>query len=83
MLQRDSRALEKALQEAGLKTDQGSLSFDLRGGNGQQQGTEGREPALAGSSAPADDLSTPDDTDTALSGEPGGQRSDGSYDLVA
>ncbi len=83
MLQRDSRALEKALQEAGLKTDQGSLSFDLRGGNGQPQGNEGREPALAGSSAPVDDHPAPDDTDTALAGEPGGQRSDGSYDLVA
>jgi flagellar hook-length control protein FliK len=31
LLQRDSRALHRALQEAGLKTDSGSLSFDLRG----------------------------------------------------
>ncbi|MHC4984185.1 MAG: flagellar hook-length control protein FliK [Planctomycetota bacterium] len=31
LLQRDSRALDRALQEAGLKTDSGSLSFDLRG----------------------------------------------------
>lgn len=83
MLQRDSRALEKALQEAGLKTDQGSLSFDLRGGNGQPQGNGDREPALAGSSTPVDDHPDNGDTDTALAGEPGGQRSDGSYDLVA
>ncbi|MDH5490266.1 MAG: flagellar hook-length control protein FliK, partial [Rhodospirillaceae bacterium] len=32
LLQRDQRALERALQDAGLKTDSGSLSFNLRGG---------------------------------------------------
>jgi hypothetical protein len=31
LLQRDSRALGRALQEAGISTDSGSLSFDLRG----------------------------------------------------
>jgi flagellar hook-length control protein FliK len=31
LLQRDARGLEKALQDAGLKTDSGSLSFNLRG----------------------------------------------------
>ncbi len=31
LLQRDARSLEKALQDAGLKTDSGSLSFNLRG----------------------------------------------------
>lgn len=35
LLQRDARALEQALQNAGLQTDGGSLSFDLRGGEGQ------------------------------------------------
>jgi flagellar hook-length control protein FliK len=37
LLQRDSRVLERALQEAGLKTDNNSLSFNLHGkeGNGQ------------------------------------------------
>ncbi len=34
LLQRDARALERALQEAGLKTDSGSLSFHLRGNGG-------------------------------------------------
>lgn len=34
MLQRDARGLERALQEAGLKTDSGSLSFHLRGHGG-------------------------------------------------
>lgn len=31
MLQRDARGLERALQDAGLKTDSGGLSFGLRG----------------------------------------------------
>lgn len=37
LLQRDSRSLEKALQDAGLNADSGSLSFNLRGegGNGR------------------------------------------------
>lgn len=34
LLQRDSRALERALQDAGLSTDSGSLSFSLEGENG-------------------------------------------------
>ncbi len=33
LMQRDSRGLERALQDAGLKTDAGSLSFNLRGGD--------------------------------------------------
>lgn len=33
LLQRDTKALERALQEAGLKTDSGSLSFSLQRGN--------------------------------------------------
>ncbi len=44
LLQRDSRSLEKALQDAGLQTDSGSLSFNLRGESGQgsnQQGFQG------------------------------------------
>lgn len=39
-LQRDARALERALQNAGLKTDQGSLSFSLRDQPGGQQTAE-------------------------------------------
>src|SRR3546814_837329 len=42
LLQRDARGLERALQEAGVKTDSGSLSFNLRGqGQGQEQQAEG------------------------------------------
>jgi hypothetical protein len=35
MLQKDSRSLEKALQDAGYKADSGSLSFNLREGSQQ------------------------------------------------
>ena len=37
MLQRDARGLENALAEAGIKAESGSLSFNLRGGDQQQQ----------------------------------------------
>ncbi|MGB1540523.1 MAG: flagellar hook-length control protein FliK, partial [Rickettsiales bacterium] len=38
LLQRDARMLERALQDAGLKTDSNNLSFNLRGDDqGQQQ----------------------------------------------
>ena len=35
LLQRDSKALERALQDAGLQTNSGSLSFSLRDSGGQ------------------------------------------------
>ena len=38
MLRADARGLERALQEAGLRTDPGSLNFNLRGdGHGEQK----------------------------------------------
>ncbi len=43
MLQRDARGLERALGDAGVKTDSGSLQFDLRGQSQQQQGAAGFE----------------------------------------
>jgi flagellar hook-length control protein FliK len=43
LLQRDARDLERALQDAGLRADSGSLSFNLRGDgrNGAQDGPGG------------------------------------------
>ena len=42
LLQRDARGLERSLQDAGLKTDSGSLSFHLRGeGQGGTKGGQG------------------------------------------
>ena len=50
MLKQDSRSLERALQDAGLKTDSNSLSFNLRGGenrdaNGQDAASGSGQPA--------------------------------------
>ena len=43
LLQRDSRNLERALQEAGLKADSNSLNFSLRGEGGQSFQESGRQ----------------------------------------
>ncbi|KLN59035.1 hypothetical protein WH96_19885 [Kiloniella spongiae] len=48
MLQRDSRMLEKALQDAGLKTDGQSLSFNLKQDGNDQAATSNRGSELAG-----------------------------------
>lgn len=67
LLQRDSRNLERALQDAGLKTDSGSLSFNLRG-DGQQFSRQGNGDGASNgqnqkSSLAAND-SFPDEADT-------------------
>ncbi len=49
LLQRDSRALERSLMEAGLKTDSNSLSFSLKGGGRENQDTDGSRPGQGGS----------------------------------
>ena len=43
MLQRDSRALERALQDAGLRTDSESLNFGLRDGQDRDEADEAGE----------------------------------------
>jgi len=43
LLQRDSRNLERALQDAGLKADSNSLNFSLRGEGGNPFQDEGRQ----------------------------------------
>lgn len=54
LLQRDARSLERALGDAGVKTDAGSLSFSLR--EDPRQAFAGREDARSGGgrSAPVD-----------------------------
>lgn len=45
-LKSDARGLERALQDAGLKTDDTSLSFQLRGGDGEaRRGDQQSRPA--------------------------------------
>ena len=54
LLQRDARGLEKALQDAGLKTDSGSLSFNLKGENERDTAAD-REGADSGSQEAGND----------------------------
>ena len=58
LLQRDARALERALNDAGLRADSGSLSFNLRGQN-QHFGDMPGNPGSAGRWGAAADR-TPD-----------------------
>jgi flagellar hook-length control protein FliK len=51
LLQRDSRGLERALQDAGLKTDAGGLSFTLR--DDGRRDTGGRQPFGTGNDMPS------------------------------
>lgn len=48
LLQRDARGLEKALQNAGLKTDAGGLEFSLRQDTQTQQGQQNQAPEMRG-----------------------------------
>jgi flagellar hook-length control protein FliK len=48
MLQRDARGLEKALQNAGLKTDAGGLQFSLQQDQQMQQGQHNHAPEMRG-----------------------------------
>jgi flagellar hook-length control protein FliK len=83
MMQRDARALEKALQDAGLKTDSNSLQFekhDGRNASGQQHADT--DASGSGGSGTADSADEPQNSeiDTA-SGD--GLADDGSLNLVA
>jgi flagellar hook-length control protein FliK len=53
LLQRDSRGLERALQDVGVKTDSGSLSFNLRG-QGQNQGQMAQDQGATGQNGRGD-----------------------------
>ncbi len=58
LMQRDARGLERALQDAGLKTDSGSLSFNLRGGDQQAPNGGQRGQGLTAQSNPESDRTT-------------------------
>ncbi|TVS00234.1 MAG: flagellar hook-length control protein FliK [Rhodospirillales bacterium] len=53
MLRADARGLERALQDAGLQADSGSLSFNLRGDGHAQDRGEPRPGSVAPSADPA------------------------------
>ena len=81
----DAKALEKALQDAGLKTDRDSLDFDLRGRDGGDGRNNGRDVANddGGRGQVGDSDDTTSDTAEADSAETGGAMADGSLNLVA
>lgn len=83
LLQRDAKALERALQDAGLQTDGDSLEFDLRGDGGRFAENSGDEPANKPGAAPEiDDGDVVADDQQSDTGS-GGLKADGSLDMVA
>ncbi|NIA69478.1 hypothetical protein HBA54_12830 [Pelagibius litoralis] len=73
LLQRDARGLERALQEAGVKTDSGSLSFNLKGQQqpGQEQSGGQASAQPDGVSGEPDESMAPPPASAALSGHDG------------
>ena len=55
LMQRDARGLDRALQDAGLKTDSGSLTFNLRGGDQQTPNDGQRGQGMTARSNPETD----------------------------
>ncbi len=82
MLQKDSRELERALQQAGLQADSGSLSFNLRGQNGDGRDAE---PSFAHGPgvSDTDEAMAEAPAAPALAGYEGGLRPDGRIDIRA
>lgn len=81
MLARDAKSLERALAEAGLKTDQGSLQFNLRGdGNSAHDNSPdgGAEPHVAAKTA---DISAKDINDGAIAGYANSRAALGGVDI--
>lgn len=82
ILARDAKSLERALADAGLKTDHGSLQFNLRG-DGQQNGMaqthtdDGRRQFTDGRDTAAQE----GDTDAALAGYANARAASGGIDI--
>jgi len=86
LLQRDSRVLERALQDAGLKTDHNSLSFDLQGRDGEDRAQHAqREDAedKGTSTENADDGDVIDNTEQPIPATAIGLAPDGSVNFLA
>ncbi|MGE4219472.1 MAG: flagellar hook-length control protein FliK [Alphaproteobacteria bacterium] len=76
LLQRDARHLQQALQDSGLSTDSGSLSFSLNG-----QANDFREQlSREGADAPTE---TDESQQAELADKPRGRATDGTYDIEA
>ena len=80
LLQRDAKSLERALLDAGLQADLGTMEFNLRG--------QGNEDEPAGDGAPSEDAAQAeedddDDADAAQAAYEGGITADGRVDIRA
>jgi len=85
LLKSDARGLERALQDAGLKADSGSLSFSLRGHGTEARYDDGSAPNL--SAADADDVASENGDEPSVSADStypqGGVMPDGRIDIRA
>ena len=83
MLQRDARDLARALQDAGLHADAGSMSFNLRE-QGQQAADEEKGGPGSGSDEELAATTDPDDLEAVFAaGFENGMRADGRVDIRA
>jgi hypothetical protein len=84
LLQRESRDLERALQDAGLQTNAGDLSFNLRQQEGQETAADEANGPAAAEAAPLDAEAGEDALYSALATEwRDGIRPDGRIDIRA
>jgi flagellar hook-length control protein FliK len=60
LLQRDARGLQQALQDAGLRADSGSLSFNLSGQNDGENAPSSGNDTADGEAQPSDDADVAD-----------------------
>jgi flagellar hook-length control protein FliK len=81
LLQRDSRALERALQDAGLKTDSNSLQFSLRGEGEPGSGFGHGSLAPNGSPFAGHDEEEPTGTGSMIAGYQNSRAAQGGIDI--
>jgi flagellar hook-length control protein FliK len=86
LLQRDAKGLEKALQDAGLRTDGESLEFDLRGEGGQHADDASEDSAAHRTAGDGGSTDSKGDDGEAVANDDApddGVGADGSLNLVA
>ncbi len=83
MLRSDARGLERALQDAGLKTDSGSLSFNLRGEDAGGRHGGAADPTVSVAEPAVDTAAAEESTPVATTDAPGRIATDGRVDIIA
>jgi len=81
MLARDAKSLERALADAGLKTDQGSLQFNLRGEGGNARGDGSNDGTMPNVAPKAADITAQDLKDGAIAGYANTRAAQGGVDI--